>query len=356
MKEIKEIETEKIKPDKNQPRKTFEKEEIEGLAKSYKSTGVINPIEVDKDNVIITGERRWRACKLAKIKMIPCRLIEKISPEERYERQVIENMHHRKMTPMEEARAFKKLIDTLFIKSVSRKKNKDGRSHTGQYNKYYRELSQRIGVSETHISNRLDLLEKPTFVQKDVEQNKKKASYYQENRLEGDDAKEMDKKIALPENKGGFKNPLDVREEVKILKDIKSPMVKEAILKNEITHEEAKDIKEMNKEKQEACVITIKKYNKIGTRNSLLKDVKEGKVFGEEKTFLDIIKKLRTELGNVRSKMYKISYILDEFHKEKLFGIMPKNEKEIVLDILTEIDKGVEIMNKSIKQVRDDLK
>lgn len=49
-------------------------------------------------------------------------------------------------------------------------------------------------------------------------------------------------------------------------------------------------------------------------------------------------------------------YILDEFHKEKLFGIMPKNEKETVLNILTEIDKGVELMNKSIKQVRDDLK
>ena len=65
---IENIQISKIRPDKDQPRKYIDPEAVEGLAESYKNQGLINPIEVDKDNVIITGELRYQAAKKAGLK------------------------------------------------------------------------------------------------------------------------------------------------------------------------------------------------------------------------------------------------------------------------------------------------
>ncbi len=82
----------KIKPDKNQPRQTIDEEHIKEISQSIVTEGVINAIEIDENNVIITGEQRWRAAKLAGLKEVPCKIL-KITPELRFRRQVIENLH-----------------------------------------------------------------------------------------------------------------------------------------------------------------------------------------------------------------------------------------------------------------------
>ncbi len=90
-----------LKPDFNQPRKVFDEESIELLAETYKTQGIINPIEIDENNMIITGEMRWRAAKEAGLEEIECRLINGLSEIEKIERQVIENEHLHRLTSIE---------------------------------------------------------------------------------------------------------------------------------------------------------------------------------------------------------------------------------------------------------------
>ena len=81
------------------------------MAETYKNQGLIQPIEIDKDYQIITGERRWRAAKLAGLKKIPCRILEDLTEEQKLERRLIENIHHEPLTDLEKAEAIKKLIE-----------------------------------------------------------------------------------------------------------------------------------------------------------------------------------------------------------------------------------------------------
>lgn len=111
--EIIQIPIGKIKPDPNQPRKSFNSDKIEGLAQSIVTTGIINPIEIDKNFIIVTGEYRWRAALEAGLKEIPCKIIEKIEPYDRFMRQVIENVQYTEMTPWDTGIAFKKLLNLL---------------------------------------------------------------------------------------------------------------------------------------------------------------------------------------------------------------------------------------------------
>ena len=109
--EIIEIEIEKIKPDPNQPRTSIEEEYLAGMAHSIGQQGVINAIEVDKDLMIVTGEVRWRAAKMARLKTIPAKVID-ISDDRRFVRQVIANIHSNTMSGWDTATALKKLLNT----------------------------------------------------------------------------------------------------------------------------------------------------------------------------------------------------------------------------------------------------
>jgi ParB/RepB/Spo0J family partition protein len=90
--ELKEIEINKIKVDKNQPRKTFDKESLQFLAESILSNGLLNPIDVDKDYLLIEGERRYRAHKLAGLKTISVRVIKIKNEADRLKRQLIADL------------------------------------------------------------------------------------------------------------------------------------------------------------------------------------------------------------------------------------------------------------------------
>ena len=131
-----------LQPNKEQPRTIFNKNELEELANSIKSKGMLQPIIVRKlanENFeIVAGERRWRAAQLVGIHEVPV-IIRNISDEEVIQIALIENIQRKNLNPVEEARAFKKL------------------SQNNNFN--YEELTRLIGKSRSHISNTIRLLE-----------------------------------------------------------------------------------------------------------------------------------------------------------------------------------------------------
>lgn len=140
-----------IEPNRNQPRKNFDEESLNELASSIKSHGVIQPIIVRKKDgyyEIIAGERRWRAARKAQLKEIPA-VIRDYTDREISEIALIENIQREDLSPVEEARAYKALIE--------------------EYGITQEELSSRLSKSRTKITNTMRLLKLPEEVLKMVE-------------------------------------------------------------------------------------------------------------------------------------------------------------------------------------------
>ncbi len=107
-----------IEPNRNQPRRNFNREAIEELAESIKIYGVIQPIIVTKKDgyyEIVAGERRWRAAKKAGLTEIPC-MIRKDDERKSKEIALIENIQREDLNPIEKAKGFKQLIDEYGLK------------------------------------------------------------------------------------------------------------------------------------------------------------------------------------------------------------------------------------------------
>ena len=138
---ITEVETDKIVPNPNQPRKNFDEEALRELASSVKLHGVIQPLVVNKtDNgnyMIIAGERRWRACKLAGIEKIPV-VIKNYTEKQVREISIIENLQREDLNPIEAARAIRQLMD--------------------EYHLTQEVVADRIGKSRSNVANMLRLL------------------------------------------------------------------------------------------------------------------------------------------------------------------------------------------------------
>lgn len=129
-----------IEPNREQPRKNFDKEALEELADSIRQFGIIQPIVVQKKDdyyEIIAGERRWRAAKLAKLKEVPV-IIKEYTPQEVMEIALIENIQRKDLNPIEEALAYKSLIS--------------------EYNLKQDELARRVSKSRAAIANSMRLL------------------------------------------------------------------------------------------------------------------------------------------------------------------------------------------------------
>lgn len=102
-----------VEPNHEQPRKVFDQEKLEILAESIKEHGVVQPIIVKKDGqryIIVAGERRWRASKIAGLKTIPV-VIKDLTYREVMEIALIENLQREDLNPIEEAEAYQKLMD-----------------------------------------------------------------------------------------------------------------------------------------------------------------------------------------------------------------------------------------------------
>ena len=139
-----------IEPDRNQPRKTFDKEKLQELADSIKSKGVLQPILVQKSNgryCIIVGERRWRAAKLAGLKEMPV-IVKDLTQRERAEAALIENVQREDLNAIEEARAYQALIE--------------------EYSLTQEEVATQVSKSRTAVTNILRLLKLESSVQQMV--------------------------------------------------------------------------------------------------------------------------------------------------------------------------------------------
>jgi len=107
-KEVIMVNVDLISPDPNQPRTEFSDEEIAATAFTIESQGIINPIEIDEKYMIVTGEIRWRAAQKAGLKQIPC-VVWKDGTHKRFERQVVENLHHHQLSDRDREAAIVKL-------------------------------------------------------------------------------------------------------------------------------------------------------------------------------------------------------------------------------------------------------
>lgn len=129
-----------IRSNQEQPRKSFDNERIMELSESIKHHGIVQPIILKKESdqyVIVAGERRWRAAKLAGVKEVPAIVME-LSDKEVLEISLIENIQRQDLNSIEEAVAYKKLIS--------------------EFNLTQDELSKRLGKSRVSITNTLRLL------------------------------------------------------------------------------------------------------------------------------------------------------------------------------------------------------
>ncbi|WP_029201234.1 ParB/RepB/Spo0J family partition protein [Oribacterium sp. NK2B42] len=123
------IKLSRIQPDKNQPRKYFDEEKLQELADNIKEYGVIEPIVVKENGAfyeIITGERRWRAARMAGLKEIPV-VIKNVDDRTSREMSIIENIQREDLNPVEEALAYQSLIEdfNLTQEEVAKKVSKN---------------------------------------------------------------------------------------------------------------------------------------------------------------------------------------------------------------------------------------
>ena len=137
-----------VVPDPNQARQIFPEEKLQELADSIREKGVLQPILVEKlkekSYRILAGERRWRAARMAGLKELPV-IVGEYSDAEKQEIALIENIQREDLTPLEEARAYKKLMETAGL---------------GQ-----EELAGRLGKNRSTIANTLRLLKLPKNIQ-----------------------------------------------------------------------------------------------------------------------------------------------------------------------------------------------
>ncbi|SHM18204.1 chromosome partitioning protein, ParB family [Caldanaerovirga acetigignens] len=151
---IQEVDIEEIKPNKMQPRKDFDEEKIRELASSIKEHGVLQPVILRKAKEgyeLVAGERRWRAAKLAGIKKIPA-VVKNLTDAEVMQIALIENLQREDLTPMEEAMAYKRLME--------------------EYGMTQEELASKIGKSRSQIANTVRLLNLESEIQEMINQKK----------------------------------------------------------------------------------------------------------------------------------------------------------------------------------------
>ncbi|MCH3965496.1 MAG: ParB/RepB/Spo0J family partition protein [Clostridium sp.] len=144
---IKKVRITSIIPNEDQPRKKFDENKIAQLSQSIIEHGIIQPLilkEYGEKYIIVAGERRWRAAKLANIEEVPA-IIMDLSDSDILEISLIENIQRQDLNPIEEAIAYKKLIEDLGLKQD--------------------ELANRIGKSRTAITNCMRLLNLDNRVQ-----------------------------------------------------------------------------------------------------------------------------------------------------------------------------------------------
>ena len=235
-----------IIPNKNQPRRDFDEDALKELAKSIELYGLIQPIlvrEVKGKYEIVAGERRWRACKLAGLKEIPG-ILKDMGQEESAKIALIENIQREDLNPVEEAHAYKKLME--------------------EFNLTQEELSAQIGKSRSYISNSIRILNLDNEVLDHISS--------------GDLSQGHGKAILSIKNKD---------EQIKIAKEILNKKLNVRDTES-LTRSKSNIEKELEKDLDQSYIISIedKLMMALGTKVNLLQGDKKGKIeieyYGDE--------------------------------------------------------------------------
>ena len=184
----------KVEPNPNQPRKQFNEDKLQELADSIKEKGIISPIIVQDMKTyyeIIAGERRWRAAKIAGLKEVPV-IVRNYTEQEKAEVALIENIQREDLNPIEEAVAYKELMDSQNITQD--------------------EVAEKVSKSRTTITNAMRLLKLDSRVQDMISQGHARA-------LLG--IEDLEEQYQLAQEV--FDNKLSVREIEKRVRDINKP-------------------------------------------------------------------------------------------------------------------------------------
>ena len=194
---INSVDINKITPNKDQPRRTFDESSLEELAESIKQIGVIQPITVKKVDdyyVIIAGERRWRAARKAGVQEIPVIIKNDISDLEALEIALIENIQREDLNPLEEALTYKKFSDEFKLNQEA--------------------IADKVGKSRAAVANSIRLLNLDKRVQ----------TFLTENRLSSGHCRALlgitDKDIQFETAEHIIEEGLSVRETEELVKSI----------------------------------------------------------------------------------------------------------------------------------------
>lgn len=194
----------KVEPNREQPRKTFDEDALQELADSIKQYGLLQPILVqDRKEYyeIIAGERRWRAAKLAGLKEVPV-IIKDYTEQEIMEISLIENIQREDLNPVEEALAYKRLLEEFHLKQD--------------------ELAERVSKSRTTITNSMRLLKLCDYVQQMIIDGKLTTGHARA--LISIENEEQQKQLA----EQIFDEKLSVREVEKRVKELLNPKEQKA--------------------------------------------------------------------------------------------------------------------------------
>src|SRR5947207_11386507 len=141
---------EEIRPNRSQPRRHFDERQIEELAESIRSKGVLLPLIVRRDSdgyVLVAGERRWRAAQRAGLRELPV-MVREVTDNESFEIALIENIQREDLNPIEEAEAYKRLIE--------------------EHGLTQDELAARVGKDRSTVTNTLRLLRLPEAIKEAI--------------------------------------------------------------------------------------------------------------------------------------------------------------------------------------------
>lgn len=198
-----------VEPSRKQPRKQFDEDALLELAESIKQFGVLQPLLVQKREdyyEIIAGERRWRASKLAGIKDIPV-MVKDFSDQEAVEISLIENIQRENLNPIEEAAAYKRLMEEFHLKQDI--------------------IAERVAKSRTAVTNSMRLLKLDDRVQQMLIDEMLTTGHARA--LLAIEDKDMQHAAAVKV----FDEKLSVRETEKLVKEILHPHQKETEKEND---------------------------------------------------------------------------------------------------------------------------
>lgn len=199
-----------VEPNREQPRKDFDEDALMELADSIKQFGILQPLLVQKKKdyyEIIAGERRWRAAKIAGIKEVPI-IVKNYTDQEIVEISLIENIQRENLNPIEEAMAYKRLLEEFDMKQD--------------------EVAERVSKSRTAVTNSMRLLKLSDRVQQMIVDDMISTGHARA--LLAIDDEEQQYMLA---NKI-FDEKLSVRETEKLVKTLKNP--KKEVRKTVIEH------------------------------------------------------------------------------------------------------------------------